>query len=136
MMRRHLQRLALLFAFVVCLVAGCDPTPPMGKQAGATNQAANAFLTTEALPPEARDVIGRVLSGATFTHPRDGVVFHNRERLLPPQPKGYYREYTIPTPGARNRGARRLVTGGTPPAVFYYTDDHYRSFRRIEIGSP
>ena len=58
-------------------------------------------------------------------------MFGNYEHLLPAQPRGYYREYTVPMPGARNRGARRIITGGAPPAVYYYTDDHYRSFRRF-----
>lgn len=59
-------------------------------------------------------------------------MFGNYEGLLPAQPRGYYHEYTVETPGARTRGARRVITGGNPPAVYYYTDDHYRSFRRIE----
>ena len=61
---------------------------------------------------------------------KDGTVFQNRERRLPPQPRGFYREYTVPTPGARDRGARRIVTGGR--TVHYWTPDHYRTFRRIE----
>jgi len=61
-------------------------------------------------------------------------VFGNYEGLLPKEPRGYYHEYTVETPGARNRGARRIVTGGTPPEVWYYTDDHYRSFRRFEVA--
>lgn len=70
--------------------------------------------------------------GGPFPYSRDGIVFENRERLLPARPSGYYREYTVPTPGLSHRGARRIVTGGNPPEVFYYTDDHYRSFRLIE----
>jgi ribonuclease T1 len=72
--------------------------------------------------------------GGPFPYSRDGIVFENRERLLPARPSGYYREYTVPTPGLSHRGARRIVTGGNPPEVFYYTDDHYRSFRLIEGG--
>jgi len=71
-------------------------------------------------------------AGGPFPHRRDGVVFQNRERRLPAQARGYYHEYTVPTPGARDRGARRIVTGGNPPAAFYYTDDHYSTFRRIQ----
>jgi ribonuclease T1 len=59
-------------------------------------------------------------------------VFQNRERRLPDRPQGYYREYTVDTPGSADRGARRIVTGGDPPEVYYYTDDHYRTFRRVE----
>ena len=62
-------------------------------------------------------------------------MFQNREGRLPPQPRGYYREYTVITPGSSDRGARRIVTGGDPPSEFHYTDDHYRSFRRIEAAT-
>src|SRR3546814_9068009 len=64
-------------------------------------------------------------------HRQDGGTFQNRERLLPAQPRGYYREYTVRTPGSRDGGARRIVSGGSPPAEFFYTDDHYRSYRRF-----
>ena len=69
--------------------------------------------------------------GGPFPYSRDGIVFENREKLLPLKPRGYYREYTVPTPGLNHRGARRVVTGGDPPEVYYYTEDHYRSFRKI-----
>jgi ribonuclease T1 len=90
-------------------------------------------IASTSLPPEAREVILLIRKGGPFPHDRDGVVFGNRERLLPAQPRGYYREYTVRTPGARTRGARRIVCGGTPtaPDACFYTDDHYRSFRRI-----
>lgn len=84
------------------------------------------------LPVEALDTLGLILRGGPFPYRKDGSTFHNREGLLPERPRGHYREYTVPTPGAADRGARRIVTGGDPPEVFYYTVDHYRSFRRIE----
>jgi len=83
------------------------------------------------LPAEARETLDRIARGGPFEHRQDGAVFGNYEGLLPRQPRGYYHEYTVETPGARDRGARRIVTGGTPPVVWYYTDDHYRSFRRF-----
>jgi ribonuclease T1 len=85
------------------------------------------------LPPEARDVLERVRAGGPFRYERDGVTFGNRERLLPPRNRGFYHEYTVDTPGAHNRGARRIICGGPrqSPEVCYYTDDHYASFRRI-----
>lgn len=86
------------------------------------------------LPQEARATLDRIARGGPFEHSQDGVVFGNYEGLLPKQPRGYYHEYTVETPGARNRGARRIITGGTPPVAWYYTDDHYRSFRRFEAG--
>ena len=90
-------------------------------------------VASTSLPPEAREVILLIRKGGPFPHDRDGVVFGNRERLLPAQPRGYYREYTVRTPGVQTRGARRIVCGGAPtaPEACYYTNDHYRSFRRI-----
>ena len=84
------------------------------------------------LPGEARPVLQRIASGAAHPHRQDGSVFQNREGRLPQQPRGYYREYTVETPGLGHRGARRIVTGGQPPAVYYYTGDHYGSFRRFD----
>ena len=86
------------------------------------------------LPAEARKTEQLIRSGGPFPYAKDGSVFGNRERLLPRQPRGYYREYTVPVPGARNRGARRIVCGGAQPVApeaCYYTADHYASFRRI-----
>ena len=84
------------------------------------------------LPPEAIETLQAIERGGPFAHDRDGVVFQNRERRLPDQPRGYYHEYTVETPGASDRGARRIIAGGDPPEVYYYTDDHYRTFRRVE----
>jgi ribonuclease T1 len=85
------------------------------------------------LPPEARDTLQRVREGGPFRYAKDGSVFGNREKLLPPQRRGYYTEYTVRTPGARDRGARRIIAGGDPrlSGEYYYTDDHYQTFRRI-----
>lgn len=84
------------------------------------------------LPPEAHETIAMVRRGGPFPHRQDGGVFGNREGRLPRQPRGWYREFTVDTPGLGHRGARRIVTGGAPPAQWYYTDDHYDSFRRFE----
>lgn len=85
------------------------------------------------LPPQGTETYRLILQGGPFPYEKDGTVFGNRERLLPAQKRGYYREYTVPTPGARNRGTRRIVCGGPPttPDACYYTADHYASFRRI-----
>ncbi len=74
-----------------------------------------------------------IRSGGPFRHDRDGIVFNNRERILPKAPRGYYREYTVRTPGLKSRGARRIVCGGEArsPQACYYTEDHYASFRCI-----
>jgi ribonuclease T1 len=92
-----------------------------------------ATVGAAALPPEARTTLERIRAGGPFPYSRDGVVFGNRERLLPPEPRGYYHEYTVPTPHVRSRGARRIVCGGNVPSLSecYYSDDHYRSFRKI-----
>ena len=81
------------------------------------------------LPPEAQQTLALIKQGAPFPYKRDGVVFGNRERRLPSRPSGYHREYTVPTPGARDRGARRIIAGTL--GEYYYTDDHYNTFRRI-----
>jgi ribonuclease T1 len=85
------------------------------------------------LPKEASAVNAAVRAGGPFRYDRDGVVFNNREKLLPIEARGHYHEYTVPTPGVKGRGARRIVCGGakTAPDACWYTDDHYRSFRRI-----
>jgi ribonuclease T1 len=86
------------------------------------------------LPPEARQTEQLIRSGGPFPYAKDGTVFGNRERLLPRERRGYYREYTVRTPGSRDRGARRIVCGGAQPKApdaCYYTGDHYSSFKRI-----
>ncbi|WP_368563916.1 ribonuclease domain-containing protein [Pseudoxanthomonas sp. UTMC 1351] len=107
-------------------------TPATAPTATAANgaDALPAFL-----PPEARQTLRLIAQGGPFPHREDGSVFGNREGRLPRQPQGYYREYTVDTPGLSHRGARRIVTGGQPPREYYYTDDHYESFRRFERGN-
>ena len=86
------------------------------------------------LPQEAQVTERLIRAGGPFPYSKDGVVFGNRERALPKQPRGFYREYTVTTKGSRDRGARRIVCGGpapTNPETCFYTDDHYTSFRRI-----
>lgn len=85
------------------------------------------------LPQQGVQMYQLIHQGGPFAHEKDGTVFGNRERLLPAQKRGYYHEYTVKTPGARNRGARRIVCGGQPktPDICYYTADHYASFRKI-----
>ena len=139
---------------VAVLVAGCmpatdAPAPPAAQerhapvaQPAATDHARDRALAADEvrlaqLPPEARDTLQRIRSGGPFAYERDGSVFGNREGHLPKRPRGYYTEYTVRTPGARDRGARRIVagrgaTGDTATGgEYYYTDDHYNSFRRI-----
>ncbi len=81
------------------------------------------------LPREARETLVLIEAGGPFPYARDGAIFGNRERQLPAHERGYYREYTVQTPGVRGRGPRRIVAGRG--GEYYYSDDHYRSFRRI-----
>jgi ribonuclease T1 len=103
-------------------------TPATPRAASRDAAALPAFL-----PAQAHDTLALITRSGPFPHRQDGAVFQNRERLLPAQPRGYYREYTVRTPGERTRGARRIVTGGDPPREFWYTADHYASFRRFEV---
>lgn len=102
--------------------------PPVAMPDARTTRAP----ASTSLPVEAIDTLRRIRAGGPFHYRQDGGIFHNREHLLPQRPAGYYREYTVDTPGERDRGARRIVTGGRPPAEFFYTADHYRSFRPID----
>jgi ribonuclease T1 len=90
-------------------------------------------LALSELPKQGHDTYQLILQGGPFPFEKDGVVFGNREHLLPGEKRGYYREYTVNTPGASNRGIRRIVCGGMPrsPDACYYSDDHYSSFKRI-----
>ena len=93
----------------------------------------SAAVQVAELPPQARETYGLIRRGGPFPYEKDGSVFGNRERLLPAAKRGYYREYTVATPGSRDRGARRIVCGGPArvPHACYYTADHYASFRQI-----
>lgn len=114
---------------------GADPaleTPasaPANAPASARPDALPAFL-----PPEAADTLRLIQRGGPYPNRQDGTVFQNRERRLPAQARGYYREFTVATPGLSHRGPRRIVTGGDPPAEYWYTDDHYQSFRRFQVS--
>ena len=93
-----------------------------------------ATITVGELPTQGQQTFERIHQGGPFAYDKDGVVFGNRERLLPAEKRGYYREYTVKTPGSRDRGTRRIVCGGAPkaPDACFYTADHYASFRRIK----
>ncbi|MGV8893800.1 MAG: ribonuclease domain-containing protein [Burkholderiaceae bacterium] len=92
-----------------------------------------AAVPVSVLPIQARQVLVQIKQGGPFAYAKDGATFGNYEQSLPKQKRGYYHEYTVKTPGSRNRGARRIVAGGDPQASgeYYYTQDHYASFRRI-----
>ncbi len=126
----------LLFPLLAVLVAVVLLWQPDGGLAPETGNLPAAETTPQvagsALPQGVQAVVGLIERGGPFPHRQDGTVFKNREGRLPAAAPGYYHEYTVPTPGARDRGARRLVTGGNPPVVWYYTGDHYRSFQAFD----
>jgi guanyl-specific ribonuclease Sa len=113
--------------------ASTQPGNPLETPPPLVQGATAAATYPDFLPPEAIDTLKLIARGGPYPYRQDDGVFRNRERLLPPQPRGYYREYTVDTPGSHDRGARRIVTGGRPPVEYYYTDDHYRSFRRFTL---
>ena len=126
-------RLVLVFGSVGLFgFAGLGPSLVQARTA-AFEAPADTVSATQ-LPAQGRDMMTLIYQGGPFRHDKDGVVFGNRERILPAKNRAYYLEYTVRTPGERSRGARRIVCGGlkpTSPDVCYYTDDHYASFRRI-----
>jgi len=108
--------------------------PAMARDRAPQESPPTPTVALSALPSEAQKTHQLILAGGPFPYSKDGVVFGNRERQLPKNARGYYHEYTVKTPGARNRGAKRIVCGGNPPQnpdVCYYTEDHYTSFQRI-----
>jgi len=130
--RRRLRRFLAGVVVAVGAVSSAAWAPAQARPSTPSEGAATVELRE--LPVQAQQTYRLVLAGGPFPYDKDGTVFGNRERLLPAQPRGYYREYTVRTPGERHRGARRLVCGGVPPVqpeVCYYTADHYASFARV-----
>ena len=115
----------------ICLVSICLLT---GAFWASDADAKMLVVALKQLPPEARQTHALIHSGGPFPFRKDGIVFGNREHLLPGSSRGFYREYTVPSPGARDRGARRIVCGGMQrqsPESCFYSADHYASFKRI-----
>lgn len=141
----------VLLVVMALLLTGCGTSPaiaantPAGTKAPTASAASKKATPTPRpkparidglktvytyqLPKQAQQTIVLIKQGGPFPYERDGITFQNRERLLPNKPRGYYREYTVITPGSRDRGARRIIAGDK--GEFYYTDDHYESFVRV-----
>jgi ribonuclease T1 len=125
-----MKRLLVALGLLCALWASADPALARGP-------AAVGDIPLAVLPVEARATLVLIKKGGPFAYAKDGSVFGNREKLLPAQQRGYYREYTVKTPGARDRGARRIIAGtgaagdARSSGEYYYTEDHYNSFRRI-----
>jgi ribonuclease T1 len=117
--------------------ANADATPAAGGRStvatrgGTDPESGLPWIELSSLPPEAQQTVRLIERGGPFPYARDGTRFGNRERLLPRRPADYYREYTVPTPGEDDRGARRIVTGDDDRELFW-TEDHYASFARVQ----
>jgi ribonuclease T1 len=125
---RSMRLFLIAVAFVALTAAFLAPAMVLARDTGASTPAVDE-IAYAVLPPEAQQTLQLIRKGGPYPYPRDGVAFGNYERLLPQRSRGYYREYTVPTPGAKTRAARRIIAGEM--GEYYYTDDHYRSFRRI-----
>ena len=119
-----------LLSVVVALLLLC--TGAFAREPRVDAPALAAVAVSE-LPPEARETLALIRRGGPYPYVKDGTVFGNREGVLPRRPRGYYKAFPVRTPGSRDRGARRIIAGGPEgrAAEFFYTSDHYRSFRRI-----
>ena len=117
----------------VAVIASAACSVLLGAHAHGSAARSLPDVAVSQLPAEAQSTLVLIRHGGPFPYSRDGVAFGNRERLLPPRPRGYYHEYTVKTPGASTRGARRIICGGELESIdeCYYTGDHYQSFRRI-----
>ncbi|GAA3087625.1 ribonuclease T1 [Kribbella aluminosa] len=118
--------IAMLVITLAASLFGCSAGT---KPASVDPASGLKYVAVADLPKEAQDTLKLVDQGGPFPYSRDGVVFGNLEKILPKHDRGYYHEYTVKTPGAKDRGARRIISGNTGER--YYTDDHYKSFRRI-----
>ncbi|WP_338144034.1 ribonuclease domain-containing protein [Nocardioides turkmenicus] len=137
-MRSKPALVAVLVALLLALFAGCGGSGGSGDDSGGGKTGTDpesglAWIAESDLPPEGVETLELIDAGGPFPYPgKDGSTFGNREGILPEEPSGYYAEYTVPTPGSDDRGARRIVTG--EGGEFYYTEDHYESFSRIDRG--
>jgi ribonuclease T1 len=136
-LRRARRPLIALVALVAALAVGYgvrtwDDHGPARSSSSSTGTA-TARVSLSQLPPQVAATVRLIEHGGPFPYPdNDGVVFHNFEHQLPSEPDGFYREYTVPTPGSPDRGARRIVTGAD--GGFWYTADHYETFERLDVG--
>src|SRR5688572_5885570 len=119
----------MMRAAVLVLAASLLALPALAQKGPAPADIATQEVALAELPKEARATIALIRKGGPFPYAKDGAVFGNREAHLPKQKRGYYKEYTVKTPGVRTRGARRIVAGAS--GELYYTEDHYNRFRRI-----
>ena len=124
------SKFALTGILLVSLATGAQARDWFG---GSPSTSSRETIALAELPVQGQSTYTAILNGGPFRHEKDGMVFGNREHLLPQERRGHYREYTVETPGARDRGAQRIVCGGerTTPTACWFTADHYASFRQI-----
>ncbi|MGC4944132.1 ribonuclease domain-containing protein [Kribbella sp. DT2] len=121
--------IAMLVITLAASLLGCGPSGSASGEPSKDPDSGLTFVAVDELPKEAQQTLTLIGKGGPYPYSRDGVTFGNFEKILPKQDRGYYREYTVKTPGEKDRGARRIVTG--KGGERYYTDDHYKSFRRV-----
>jgi ribonuclease T1 len=123
--------IAMLVITLAASLFGCSASGTATKDKPTKDPVSGlAYVAVADLPQEARQTVALIDKGGPYPYSKDGVVFGNLEKILPKQDRGYYHEFTVKTPGEKDRGARRIVTGKGDER--YYTDDHYKSFRRIQ----
>ncbi len=124
---------SVLTSALIAVAIGAAPVANARGEVDGTLASGVATVRVTELPRPGRETYELIRRGGPFPYDKDGAVFGNRERQLPTEKRGYYREYTVTTPDSRDRGARRIVCGGPPrmPHACYYTADHYASFRKI-----
>ena len=134
-MRRTRRPLLVLVVLLALLAIGYVARTVRSNEhhSSSTHSQAMGTVGLSALPMDARRTIALIQGGGPFPYSRDGAVFRNAEGLLPKERSGYYHEYTVPTPGESDRGARRIITGAD--GEFYYTGDHYESFKRVVMDT-
>ncbi|MDX6258976.1 MAG: ribonuclease [Kribbellaceae bacterium] len=123
--------IAMMVITLAASLLGCSASGTATKEQPTKDPVSGlAYLPVAGLPKEAQQTLELIDKGGPYPYSRDGIVYNNLEKILPKQTKGYYHEFTVKTPGEKDRGARRIVTGKGDER--YYTDDHYKSFRRIQ----
>ena len=119
----------LSIALLLPVLQGCQPEHANARDETSQSDFNGNAIAYAELPADAQDTLRAIRQGGPFAYSRDGVVFGNFEHILPDRTRGYYHEYTVKTPGVHNRGTRRIITGSR--AEYYYTADHYKTFKRI-----
>ncbi|PSL58251.1 guanyl-specific ribonuclease Sa [Saccharothrix carnea] len=128
-----LLSLLLVLAGTFTTAGPVAAAPVTVAQATCGDTSAFRRVALSSLPSQATDTVRLIQRGGPYPYSQDNQTFYNREGILPACPTGYYKEYTVKTPGISTRGARRIVTGNATPKLYFYTPDHYASFVLVDI---